>query len=137
MVTKLAMDLFNDPFFIGWDTNFAKMQSSNSNYPIYDLVKFDKGAYGISLAIAGFQREDINIYVENNNLVIKGKLHGEHWDGEYVHEGIAKRDFERSFSLGEYMEVSKAEMKDGMLHILIEKNVPEEKKPKTIKINKI
>ena len=137
MVTKLSMDLFNDPFFIGWDTNFAKMQSSNSNYPIYDLVKFDNGAYGISLAIAGFEREDINIYVENNNLVIKGQLHGEHWDGEYVHEGIAKRNFERSFSLGEYMEVTKAEMKDGMLHILIEKNVPEEKKPKTIKINKV
>ena len=57
--------------------------------------------------------------------------------GEYVYEGIAKRNFERSFSLGEYMEVTKAEMKDGMLHILIEKNVPEEKKPKTIKINKI
>jgi len=77
MVTKLAMDLFNDPFFIGWDTNFAKMQSSASNYPIYDLVKFDNGAYGISLAVAGFQREDINIHVENNNLVIKGELHGE------------------------------------------------------------
>jgi molecular chaperone IbpA len=134
MVTKLAMDLFNDPFFIGWDTNFAKMQSSGSNYPIYDLVKFDNGAYGISLAIAGFEREDINISVENNNLVIKGELHGEHWDGEYIHEGIAKRNFERSFSLGEYMEVDNAEMKDGMLHIHISKNVPEEKKPKVIKI---
>ena len=134
MVTKLAMDLFKDPFFIGWDTNFAKMQSSGSNYPIYDLVKLDKGAYGISLAVAGFQRTDIEIFIDNNNLIIKGTLHGEHWDGEYVHEGIAKRNFERSFSLGEYMEVTKAEMQDGMLHILIEKNVPEEKKPKTIKI---
>jgi molecular chaperone IbpA len=134
MVTKLAMDLFKDPFFIGWDTNFAKMQSSSSNYPIYDLVKLDKGAYGISLAVAGFQRTDIEIFIDNNNLIIKGTLHGEHWDGEYVYEGIAKRNFERSFSLGEYMEVTKAEMQDGMLHILIEKNVPEEKKPKTIKI---
>ena len=134
MVTKLAMDLFKDPFFIGWDTNFAKMQSSGSNYPIYDLVKLDKGAYGISLAVAGFQRTDIEIFIDNNNLIIKGTLHGEHWDGEYVYEGIAKRNFERSFSLGEYMEVTKAEMQDGMLHILIEKNVPEEKKPKTIKI---
>ena len=98
------------------------------------LVKFDNGAYGISLAIAGFEREDVQIYVEKNNLIIKGELHGEHWEGEYVHQGIAKRNFERSFSLGEYMEVSEAEMKDGMLHILIEKNVPEEKKPKTIKI---
>ena len=133
MVTKLAMDLFNDPFFIGWDTNFAKMQSSNSNYPIYDLVKFDNGAYGISLAIAGFEREDINIYVENNNLVIKGQLHGEHWDGEYVHEGIAKRNFERSFSLGEYMEVNKAEMKDGMLHILIEKMFQKKKSQRQLK----
>jgi molecular chaperone IbpA len=134
MVTKLAMDLFNDPFFIGWDTNFAKMQSSNSNYPIYDLVKFDDGSYGISLAVAGFTREDIKVSIENNTLKIEGSQNGEHWDGKYIHEGIAKRDFERTFSLGEYMEVSSAEMKDGMLHILIEKNVPEEKKPKTIKI---
>jgi molecular chaperone IbpA len=134
MVTKLAMDLFNDPFFIGWDTNFAKMQSSNSNYPIYDLVKFDNGSYGISLAVAGFERSDIKVYVENNTLVIEGELHGEHWDGEYIHEGIAKRNFQRSFSLGEYMEVTEAEMKDGMLYISIDKNVPEAKKPKTIKI---
>jgi molecular chaperone IbpA len=134
MVTKLAMDLFNDPFFIGWDTNFAKMQSSNSNYPIYDLVKFDNGSYGISLAVAGFERSDIEVYVENNTLVIEGELHGEHWDGEYIHEGIAKRNFQRSFSLGEYMEVTEAEMKDGMLYISIDKNVPEAKKPKTIKI---
>jgi molecular chaperone IbpA len=134
MVTKLAMDLFNDPFFIGWDTNFAKMQSSHSNYPIYDLVKFDNGAYGISLAIAGFTRDDIKVSVENNTLKIEGTVHGERWDGEYVHEGIAKRSFERTFSLGEYMEVSSAEMQDGLLHILVEKNVPEEKKPKTIKI---
>jgi molecular chaperone IbpA len=61
-------------------------------------------------------------------------MNGDHWDGEYIHEGIAKRNFERTFSLGEYMEVSNAEMRDGMLHLLIEKNVPEEKKPKTIKI---
>ncbi len=134
MVTKLAMDLLNDPFFIGWDSNFAKMQSSHSNYPIYDLVKFDNGAYGISLAIAGFTRDDIKVLVEDNTLTIEGTLRGEKWDGEYIHEGIAKRSFQRTFSLGEYMEVSSAEIQDGLLHILIEKNVPEEKKPKTIKI---
>lgn len=128
------MDLFNDPFFIGWDSNFAKMQSSNSNYPIYDLVKFDNGAYGISLAVAGFDRENISVSVDNNTLKIEGFINGERWDGEYVHEGIAKRSFERTFSLGQYMEVSSAEIENGLLHILIEKNIPEEKKPKTIKI---
>jgi molecular chaperone IbpA len=135
MVTKLAMDLLNDPFFIGWDTNFAKMQSGNSNYPIYDLVKLGDGSYGISLALAGFKREDISITVDNNNLIIEGTLNGEFWDGEYVHEGIAKRSFKRMFSLGEYMEVVKAELEDGMLHILVEKHYPEDKKPKTIQIN--
>ena len=134
MVTQFAMDLFKDPFFIGWDTNFAKMQSSSSNYPIYDLVKFDNGSYGISLAVAGFTREMIQVSIENNTLTISGSMNGDHWDGEYIHEGIAKRNFERTFSLGEYMEVSNAEMRDGMLHLRIEKNVPEEKKPKTIKI---
>ena len=80
MVTQFAMDLFKDPFFIGWDTNFAKMQSSSSNYPIYDLVKFDNGSYGISLAVAGFDRDMIHVSVENNTLTISGSMTGDHWD---------------------------------------------------------
>ena len=137
MVTQFAMDLFNDPFFIGFNRELSRLNNAhkvNSNsYPPYDLLKLDEDTYRISLAIAGFSKEDINVSVDNGTLVIKGEI-VEVTDAEVVHKGIAGRKFTRSFALGEYMEVTGADMKDGMLHINVDRIVPEEKKPKTIKI---
>ena len=131
------MDLFNDPFFIGFNRELSRLNNAhkvNSNsYPPYDLLKLDEDTYRISLAIAGFSKEDINVSVDNGTLVIKGEII-EVTDAEVVHKGIAGRKFIRSFALGEYMEVTGADMKDGMLHINVDRIVPEEKKPKTIKI---
>jgi len=131
------MDLFNDPFFIGFNRELSRLNNAhkvNSNsYPPYDLLKLDEDTYRISLAIAGFSKEDINVSVDNGTLVIKGEII-EVTDAEVVHKGIAGRKFTRSFALGEYMEVTGADMKDGMLHINVDRIVPEEKKPKTIKI---
>jgi molecular chaperone IbpA len=137
MVNSLTMDLFNDPFFIGFNRELSRLNNAhkvNSNsYPPYDLLKLDEDTYRISLAIAGFSKEDINVSVDNGTLVIKGEI-VEVTDAEVVHKGIAGRKFTRSFALGEYMEVTGADMKDGMLHINVDRIVPEEKKPKTIKI---
>jgi molecular chaperone IbpA len=131
------MDLFNDPFFIGFNRELSRLNNAhkvNSNsYPPYDLLKLDEDTYRISLAIAGFSKDDINVSVDNGTLIIKGEIL-EVTDAEVVHKGIAGRKFTRSFALGEYMEVTGAEMKDGMLHINVDRIVPEEKKPKTIKI---
>ena len=131
------MDLFNDPFFIGFNRELNRLNTAhktNSNsYPPYDLIKLDEDTYRISLAIAGFSREDINVSVDNGTLIIKGEI-VEVTDAEVVHKGIAGRKFVRSFALGEYMEVTGAEMKDGMLHINVDRIVPEDKKPKTIEI---
>ena len=131
------MDLFNDPFFIGFNRELSRLNNAhkvNSNsYPPYDLLKLDEDTYRISLAIAGFSKEDIDVSVDNGTLVIKGEI-VEATDAEVVHKGIAGRKFTRSFALGEYMEVTGAEMKDGMLHINVDRIVPEDKKPKTIKI---
>ena len=85
------------------------------------------------MAIAGFSRENIDISVDNGTLIIKGEI-VEVIDAEIVHKGIAGRKFVRSFALGEYMEVTGAEMKDGMLHINVDRVIPEDKKPKTIDI---
>jgi molecular chaperone IbpA len=85
------------------------------------------------LAVAGFSRENIDISVDNGTLIIKGEI-VEVIDAEVVHKGIAGRKFVRSFALGEYMEVTGAEMKDGMLHINVDRVIPEDKKPKTIEI---
>jgi molecular chaperone IbpA len=87
----------------------------------------------LSLAVAGFSKDDINVSVDNGTLIIKGEII-EVTDAEIVHKGIAGRKFTRTFALGEYMEVTGAEMKDGMLHIDIDRIVPEDKKPKDIVI---
>ena len=137
MVNKLTMDLFNDPFFIGFNRELGRLntayKTNSQSYPPYDLLKLDEDTYQISLAIAGFSKEDIDVSVDNGTLIIKGEI-VEVTDAEVVHKGIAGRKFVRSFALGEYMEVTSAELKDGMLHVHVVRIVPEEKKPKAIKI---
>jgi molecular chaperone IbpA len=131
------MDLFNDPFFIGFNRELSRLntahKTNSQSYPPYDLLKLDEDTYRLSLAIAGFTKDDLKISVDNGTLIIKGEI-VEVTDAEVVHKGIAGRKFVRSFALGEYMEVTGAEMKDGMLHIDIDRIVPEEKKPKEIPI---
>jgi molecular chaperone IbpA len=137
MVTQFAMDLFNDPFFIGFNRELSRLNTAHKTnsqaYPPYDLLKLDEDTYRLSVAVAGFTKDDINVSVDNGTLVIKGEI-VEVTDAEIVHKGIATRKFVRSFALGEYMEVTGADLKDGMLHVSIDRVVPEEKKPKTIKI---
>jgi molecular chaperone IbpA len=108
-------------------------KTNSQSYPPYDLLKLDEDTYRLSLAIAGFTKEDIDVSVDNGTLIIKGEII-EVTDAEVVHKGIAGRKFTRTFALGEYMEVTGADLKDGMLHINLDRIVPEEKKPKVIKI---
>ena len=137
MVVTHAMDLFNDPFFIGFNRELSRLntahKTNSQSYPPYDLLKLDEDTYRISIAVAGFSKENINVSVDNGTLIIKGEI-VEVTDAEVVHKGIAGRKFVRSFALGEYMEVTGAEMKDGMLHINVDRVIPEDKKPKTIEI---
>jgi molecular chaperone IbpA len=137
MVTQFAMDLFNDPFFIGFNRELSRLNNAHKvnsqSYPPYDLLKLDEDTYRISIAVAGFGKEDIDVSVDNGTLIIQGEI-TEVADAEVVHKGIASRKFTRSFALGEYMEVTGADLKDGMLNINVDRTVPEEKKPKTIKI---
>ena len=137
MVTQFAMDLFNDPFFIGFNRELGRLNTSHKvnsqSYPPYDLLKLDEDTYKLSVAVAGFSKENINVSVDNGTLIIKGEI-VEVTDAEVVHKGIAGRKFTRTFALGEYMEVSSADLKDGMLTVSIVRIVPEEKKPKVIKI---
>jgi len=135
--TNFAMDLFNDPFFIGFNRELGRLntahKTNSQSYPPYDLLKLDEDTFRLSIAVAGFSKEHINVSVDNGSLIIQGEII-EATDAEVVHKGIATRKFVRSFALGEYMEVSSAELKDGMLHIDVVRNVPEEKKPKSITI---
>ena len=138
MVSSFALDLFKDPFFIGFNRELDRLNSvhnlaTRQAYPPYDILKLDEDTYKLSLAVAGFSKDDIKVSVDNGTLIIKGEI-VEVTEAEIVHKGIAGRKFTRTFALGEYMEVTGAEMKDGMLHISIDRIVPEDKKPKSIDI---
>ena len=139
MVTSYTLDLFKDPFFIGFNHTLDRLNSihnasAHQSYPPYDIVKIDEDTYRVSLAVAGFDKKDIEVSVDNSTLIVKGEILDAEESGEILHKGIATRKFTRTFALGEYMEVIGAEFKNGMLNIDVERIVPEEKKPKTIKV---
>lgn len=136
MVNSYTLDLFKDPFFIGWDRQFKdleKLMHNPTNYPPYNLVKLNEDDVVIEMALAGFKKEDIKVEQEKNVLTIKGSAEEED-SSVYIHKGIGARSFSRTFSLSEYMEVLAVSMSDGVLKVLIVRNVPEEAKPKAFDI---
>lgn len=139
MVVTHSLDLFKDPFFIGWDKFFKDMETSHknvSNFPPYNLVEMMEDTFLIELALAGFSIDDIEVTQEKNTLTIKGEIEA---DGQekYIHKGIATRNFTRTFSLAEHIEVKHVTWLNGILSISLFRNVPESKKPKTFKIKDI
>lgn len=124
----------NDPFFIGFQPNITTWSQSaqQDNYPPYNVIQQDEDTYLVEIALAGFDKSDLTVSVDNKNLIVKGEK--EKQEADFKHKGIATRSFTRSFALGEYMEVTGAEFENGMLSVTVERIVPEEKKPKQIKI---
>lgn len=107
----------------------------NTGYPPYNIESIGEDKYQITLALAGFKREDLEITVKEGLLSIEGKKAEIEQEGrEYIHRGIANRAFTRQWKLAEYVEVVDATMEDGLLYVLLERQVPEEKQPKTIAI---
>lgn len=107
----------------------------NSGYPPYNVETVGDNQYQITLALAGFKRDDLEITVKEGLLTIEGnKDEIESEDRQYIHRGIANRAFTRQWKLAEYVEVVDATMEDGLLFVLLERLVPEEKQPKTIAI---
>lgn len=133
-------------FGIGFDGIFDELmrvnaQQSNINYPPYNIVKHDDDHFAIELAIAGFREGDIKITVEKNILTIKGEQRQDldelTTEVEYLHRGISSRDFTRTFTLAEHVEVAGAKAENGILKVELERQVPEEQKPKTVAITYI
>ena len=116
--------IFNDRFF----------ETRTNNYPPYNIVKYNDNNYGIEVAVAGFDKSEITVEVDQDQLTIKGEKVKSDSEVEYLHRGLAARDFEQTFTLAEYMEVRGAEVKDGMLKIDIERIVPEALKPRRIEV---
>lgn len=124
---------------IGFDRLAALLDSTlntdsvGSGYPPYNIEVLEENRYAITLAVAGFSRSELDIQVEKGVLSVRGKKTGD-VERKYLHQGIANRTFERKFNLADYVEVSGAELNNGLLTINLIKEIPEAMKPKTIAI---
>jgi len=115
----------------------ASRQDQGNSYPPYNIRTTGEDRYQITMAVAGFAEENLNITTEQNRLIVTGEREDEVEEtGEYLHRGIATRSFERRFNLAEHVKVINASLKNGLLHIDLERELPEAMKPRTIKIGK-
>lgn len=123
-----------DQIFHDFEGRFANQLQNN--YPPHNVIRRDEDNYEIQIAVAGFSKEEIKITVQDKELIVLGikDAVAEVSTTEYLHRGLAFRDFERYFRLEGYLEVVNAEIKDGLLIIKLKRNIPEEKKPKEIEI---
>jgi molecular chaperone IbpA len=128
---------------VGFDSVTRLLESAlradegQSTYPPYNIEKTGENAYRITMAVAGFGEEDINITAQENSLVVTGKLAKTDEEKKFLHRGIAGRAFERRFELAEHIRVTSASLVNGLLHVDLVKEVPEAKKPRTVKIETV
>ena len=127
------------PFAIGFDRtlqllNRAEHLHDSTNYPPYNIVKNADDDFSVQLAVAGFDKTEISVTKEKNQLIIEGKKEVDE-ELEYVHKGLASRSFKRTFTLADDIVVKGADMKNGILSVDLERIVPEEDKPQEIKIS--
>jgi len=128
--------IFNDPFFLGFGDQFVRWETNKkttSSFPPYNVKKVDEDNYVVELAVAGYDREDIDVTVDKDTLIIKSERENDE-KSEYIHKGIAGRNFTQTFTLGEYMIVKSASLDNGLLTVKIERELPESAKPRQIKI---
>ncbi|MDC0534098.1 Hsp20 family protein [Candidatus Pelagibacter sp.] len=147
-MTSKDLSIFNSlrPFSIGFDDMFEQFENMlgngaltmQSNYPPYNIRKTGKDNYVIEVALAGFNKNDVEVEFEDNLLTVKtkqiNKSDDTNVDGEILHRGISQRQFARSFTIADDIKVNTAELKDGLLMISCERIIPEHKKKKLIEI---
>lgn len=122
-----GLSLFDHPFFLGFDQfeqEFDRLKKNTEGYPPYNVEQIEEDGLRITLAVAGFAMDDLDIELEHNRLTIRGKQHEE--PGRvFLHRGIAARQFQKSFLLADGIEVKGAVMDNGLLHIDMQRVVPE------------
>ena len=144
---KNNLSIFNNlrPITVGFDNMFDHFEDmmddsffgrSIANFPPYNIVKTGENSYDVELALAGFNKKDIEVEYKENQLTVKSKKQEEtkDEDGNIIHRGISKRMFSKSFTIASDVEVKGAELKDGLLKISMERIIPEHKKAKLIDI---
>jgi len=122
-----------DSLFNDFEHRFANQ--INQNYPPYNVLKHDEDTYEIEVAVTGFAKDEITVEVDQNQLIVKGDRENvENAETEYLHRGLASRNFVRSWTLAEHMVVGEARIKNGVLTVEITREVPEALKPRVLKI---
>ncbi len=126
---------------VGFDRLGQMLGELNSfetpSYPPYNIERLEENTYRITMAVAGFAPEELNLEMKDNTLTVSGrKAERSEGKGQFLHQGIAARSFERRFSLADYVEVVGADMENGLLHINLKREIPEAMKPRTIPIGK-
>jgi len=131
MRQTVGFDRFNDLF----ESLIQGTEERFDTYPPYNIEKAGEDEYRIVMAVAGFTLNDLNITAEGESLLVRGQIDEKPQEGViYLHRGIAARSFQRSFRLADHIKVVGAEMRDGLLRISLIREIPEEKKPRTIQI---
>lgn len=125
--------------FIGFDhlatmLDAASRSEKQSGYPPYNIESLSEEKYRITMAIAGFAENEVDIEVEGNSLVIVGRKTDKQDDTKFVYKGISERDFERKFQLSDHVKVVGATLENGLLHVDLEREIPEAMKPRKIAI---
>ena len=127
--------------FIGFDQLFDELHrtfnpaTKQDNYPPYNLIKTGENTYQIDVAVAGFAEQDLDVALEGRKLIVRGERQREEdAEYEYMHRGISGRNFEKTFPLGDNVEVKGAAVVNGILSIQLEHVIPEDEKPKRIAI---
>ena len=127
-------------FAVGFDRMFDELTKTagtvnGTNYPPYNIIKSAENTYTIEIAVAGFEESEMDVEVKEGELIVKGeKQSKEENEVEYLHQGIANRNFVRTFALAENVEVQGASVKNGVLAVTLEHIIPESAKPKKIAI---
>jgi len=122
-----------DNFFTDFENRFGSQV--NNNYPPYNILKRDENSYEIQIAVTGFDKGDITVEIDQNQLIVKGERTDlETAETVYIHRGLASRNFTRSWTLAEYVEVGEGRIKNGVLTIELKRIVPDTLKPRILKI---
>ncbi len=122
-----------DSMFDNFEQRFANQ--INNTYPPYNILKHSDDSYEIEIAVTGFSPEEITVEIDQNQLVVHGvRVRTEDSETQYLHRGLATRDFTRSWTLAEHMEVGEGKIKNGVLTIALTRLVPEALKPRVLKI---
>jgi molecular chaperone IbpA len=136
-------DLFKDfdKFYVGVDDQFNRLAKLHDeltkgvpNYPPYNIRKTEENKYVVEMAVAGFGKQDIEIELADNKMIIKGNAASDEPENNFLWKGIASRNFTRTFALEDQIEVKDAELLNGMLRVFLERIIPEHKKPQKIEV---